>query len=418
MAKLPGLFKRNGIYYIRVVIPKSLRRRIGDSTKAVKSLHTADYHQARTSGAIQRAMFLAEFRQIALDRSDASQAVGLKSPVISMERPLLTGLSFGLIPESQIREVFKIWENSQARSKDSIAACSRAIEKYCLFSEVVSVPCITRSIGNDFRAWLLHSDRGTTSKTARDRFVWVKSILGFAANDLRIIPANPWEKLDISFGTTKKRRPWTLLELVKWFHQPLYRAYELPLNKKAGLEAAYWIPLIGLFTGARVGEIAQLQVADVSIQENINVFSITDEGEGQKVKTASGIRLVPVHSELVRLGFLEYVKSRKNAGDIQLWPMLPKRSGKPGGYFSQWFGMQKTKLELGTIPDFHCFRHTVRSQLAKKNTPESTIDAVIGHKSVGSVGARIYTHRSLEDLSQVIEQLDYPSLDLRKVFIR
>lgn len=47
MAKLPGLFKRNGIYYLRVVIPKSLQ--------------TADYHQARTSGAIQRATFLAEF---------------------------------------------------------------------------------------------------------------------------------------------------------------------------------------------------------------------------------------------------------------------------------------------------------------------------------------------------------------------
>ena len=415
MAKLPGLFKRNGIYYLRVVIPKSLRRRAEDSTKVVKSLHTSDYQQARTAGAVQRATFLTEFSRIAQGQSGPCLAAAPSPLPKSAEGLRLKGLAFGLHSGSDIQDVFRVWEHSQPRSKDSIAACHRAIEKYCTFSEVISVPHISRSVGNEFRAWLQHSNRGTTSKTARDRFVWVKSILGFAASDLRIIPANPWEKLDIAFSTTKKRRPWTLPELTQWFHQPLYQSYELPRHKKAGGEAAYWIPLIGLFTGARLGEIAQLRVTDISMQENVNVFAISDEGVGQKVKTASGIRIVPVHSELVRLGFLDYVNARKASGEMPLWPLLPKRSNKPGGYFSQWFGLQKTKLGLGPVPDFHCFRHTVRSQLARRNTPESTIDALIGHKIVGSVGARVYTHRSTEDLRQVIESLNYPSLDLRRV---
>jgi len=47
------------------------------------------------------------------------------------------------------------------------------------------------------------------------------------------------------------------------FTQPLQARYELPRDHRAGADAAYWVPLLGLFTGTRVSEMAQLRRADV-----------------------------------------------------------------------------------------------------------------------------------------------------------
>ena len=75
---------------------------------------------------------------------------------------------------------------------------------------------------------------------------WVKSILKYACRDLGLIDRNPWEGIDIAFKTTNKRRPWADDERRKCFTNGLYRACRLPTDKKAGADAAYWIPLLGL----------------------------------------------------------------------------------------------------------------------------------------------------------------------------
>lgn len=119
------------------------------------------------------------------------------------------------------------------------------------------------------------------------------------------------------------------------------------------------------------------------------------------------MRKVPVHSELVRLGFLDYVTAMKDRNEDLLWPMLATREGKPGGYFSHWFGAYRRSLGFGTYPDFHCLRHTVRSQLAETEVSEQVIDAIVGHEVKGSMGAKVYTHRSLTGLKRAIEILRY-----------
>src|SRR5690606_21379887 len=48
----------------------------------------------------------------------------------------------------------------------------------------------------------------------------------------------------------------------------------------------YWIPLMLAFTGARLNEIVQLQVADIQVTDGVWTFAITDQGVGQSLKTA------------------------------------------------------------------------------------------------------------------------------------
>ena len=174
--------------------------------------------------------------------------------------------------------------------------------------------------------------------------------------------------------------------------------------------------MLGLYTGARVGELAQLRVADVELAGGIAVLSITDDGVDQLVKTIAGIRKVPIHTALLRLGFLDFVESMRANKEKHLWPLLPTRAGKPGGFFSAWFGGYRRSLGFAQYPDFHCFRHTVRSQLAEAEVSEQVVDTIVGHEVKGSTGAKVYTHRSLKSLQCAVEALHYPSLALDRIY--
>jgi len=346
---------------------------------------------------------------------EAAQQVTLRDAGEVIETPAVAPLAKpAQAKPKKLREVYDRWKASKARSADTHNACWRSVLLFEEFTGNTPIAQVTREQGDGFRAWLQHPDRKTTSKTARDRLVWVKSLLKYAFKDLELITRNPWESLDIPFRTTNKRRPWTADELRAFFSQDLYTAHKLPTDKLAGADAAYWIPLLGLYTGARIGELAQLRADDVDTSGPIAMLSITDEGEGQLVKTEAGVRKVPIHSELIRLGFLDYAQSIKDSGEARLWPKLPLRADKPGGFFSRWFGEYRAALGFGKYPDFHCIRHTVRSQLAEADIAEATIDMLIGHEVKGSTGAKVYTHRNTPKLQAAIETLAYPSLSLKR----
>lgn len=63
---------------------------------------------------------------------------------------------------------------------------------------------------------------------------------------------------------------------------------------------------MGLYTGARLNEICQLQFDDIQEEDGIKFISI-NENDGKHVKTKAGIRKIPIHQELIKLGFWEFV---------------------------------------------------------------------------------------------------------------
>ncbi|WP_082497560.1 DUF6538 domain-containing protein [Pseudorhodoferax sp. Leaf267] len=304
----------------------------------------------------------------------------------------------------KLREVFTRWKASKKVSEDAVKACERALVLFEEFTGNPDLAKLARHEGDAFRAHLMA--KGTASKTARDRLTWVKSLLKYAYQDLEVIPRNPWVGLKIEAATTTRRKPWSQEQLAKLFADDLFTSYSLPTAWRAGKDAAYWIPLLALHSGARVSELAQLTVADIDPAGPVPMMSLTDEGDGQQIKTAAGVRTVPIHSELVRLGFLDYVASVPPGG--RLWPALPLRKNKPGGYFSDWFGAYRN--ELGLVHDFHSFRHTVRSEMVEAGVSETVIDRICGHEAKGSTGARVYTHHKPETLRKAVEALRFPEL--------
>jgi integrase len=325
-----------------------------------------------------------------------------------------------------LRDVFNRWKAplmppEGGRIPDNVKKKEAALKLYEAQTGNPPLAELTRDMGEAFKTFLMKEEGA--SKTKNMRLGAVKELLNYAYRDLEWLARNPWHGLDIPYVTENRRGPWTLAQVKAFFGLPLFTKYELPNTTASnGGPAAYWIPLLGLYTGATVGELAQLRTADVVNRDGIACISITDEDEGDSdkaeqrtLKTEQRRREVPLHSELLRLGFLEYVAAMQKVGEEWLWPALSFRDGKPGGYFSAWFGrLRKTAPE--NVPDFHSFRHTVRSKLAAERVPVPEQDRITGHKAKGSAGVRVYTHYTLETLQEDVEKISYPGLVLPKVY--
>ncbi|WP_265499394.1 site-specific integrase [Paracoccus beibuensis] len=85
-----------------------------------------------------------------------------------------------------------------------------------------------------------------------------------------------------------------------------------------------WISLIGIFTGMRLNEIAQLDLADMQQGEDGLWFvRVTDEGSPNKrLKNSASRRLIPLHDRLVAAGLPAFVEDRRKRGSARLFPDL------------------------------------------------------------------------------------------------
>jgi integrase len=217
------------------------------------------------------------------------------------------------------------------------------------------------------------------------------------------------------------REPWQLDELRLLFTSPVFAESARPTAGRG--EAAFWLPLLGLFTGARLGELAPLAAADVTAGELSQVSMITireDVDQGRRLKTAGSARVVPVHPQLTRIGFLQFVEQVKSKGgkSARLFPLLtPGPKGGFGEAWSKWFGRHIRDLGISNKASvFHSFRHGFKDALRAAEVSEDVNDALTGHSS-GAVG-RGYGSKTmvrrfgLRALAAAVSKVAYPGLDL------
>ena len=177
------------------------------------------------------------------------------------------------------------------------------------------------------------------------------------------------------------------------FTMPIFTQGKRPAGG-AG-EAAKWIPLLAAYTGARLGELGQLCVNDVVQDGGVWCLDL-NEDEGKKVKTASSIRRVALHSHLIGdLGFLKYVEQRRKAGDgpwlfneLRL-DVKETRTGSWGKFFGRILRADVAKGGCGIkdrLKTFHSFRHTFKTKAREAGVPEDVHEDMTGHARAG-VGA-------------------------------
>src|SRR5262249_2566450 len=105
---------------------------------------------------------------------------------------------------------------------------------------------------------------------------------------------------------------------------------EVSPRKHSPESALPWAVRIAAYTGMRLEEIAQLTAADVQTRGSnggtVVVFDIHNGDTAHHLKNDSSARAIPVHSELVRAGLLDYIKALPKDG--LLFPGLKRRASK------------------------------------------------------------------------------------------
>jgi integrase len=207
----------------------------------------------------------------------------------------------------------------------------------------------------------------------------------------------------------EQRDTYSTEDLLRLIRSPLYASPEGESKMVKGHPERRWLPLLGLYSGARINELCQLSVGDVQEEDGIFLLDINDKGEGKRLKNAASRRKLPVHPILLQLGFREYVDSMKGKkGITQLWPALKlKRDG-----FSQDYGKLFQRFNRKFVTSnpkrvFHSFRHNVADGLKQRGVDGNIIAEILGQSSGSITLSRYGKAYGPKVLLEALKKLEY-----------
>jgi integrase len=406
---------------------KMSERLVGDSNwRAIK--HSAEYFQA-TEDLNQ---FLSNARAI---RTEVESHDLTKAKQIYQEITGDTTLSEDVAPHN-ILETFehyfnmfleagrsgtlpdkrKAWTNQKAGESDRIGAVFNH-----LFKDLTLLQVTPKSLDEAFDQYIMNLPKSNVSpynkmtpeqrikciedgvvdnedvvasKTAKEYLKLLQSFYNFL-HVKHIIDDNPIKKMRTRIPNGKNKRgafeDLTVRKIID------YCSLQNDSMKK-------WPILIMAFSGMRNGEVMQLRAEDIKLCEETSVNYMHITRDSGSVKTDAGIRKVPIHKELLDLGFIEFVKSQCNE------KLFTKESK-----FLTKFYTSSIKLSC-SIPDknefdenltLYSLRHTVITKLQECNVNKAITQQIVGHSKQSSI-TDDYTHKiSLKKLDEHLNLVTY-----------
>jgi integrase len=188
------------------------------------------------------------------------------------------------------------------------------------------------------------------------------------------------------------RPPFSVDQLNTILRSPLFTGFladgreHLPGDRRSD-DWRNWTPLIALFTGARIGEIAQLRIGDIRREhEHWIIYVAHDEKAGLTTKSKLS-RPMAVHPKLRELGLLAFHgRQAERAGHnvaARLFDGLqPDHRGyigaRPSDFWRDYLARIKVKAGadgLGT----HSFRHTMADELRRADYLDDQVAIALGH---------------------------------------
>lgn len=414
---LPYLVQRNRVFYFRRVVPSELRESLG-YREFIWSLKTCSPVEA--CGLIPAA--LARSEQII---ANAKGLGGSEAPASAYEPQLPVSWrdkNDRLTPT--IREAWEAYrqENAKGWRPATLQEYERTIHEFLSpgfvgdkslarlgrndlikYREILRCLPVQRTKHKHYRTLSvgqlldlkLPRSACLSDRSINERLILLGSFFGWCRHVQGWLTDDVTYKVQLKAPSSRERAAFTEEDIGKLFGSPEYRdnLHRHPYQ--------FWVPLLGLFTGARISELCQLQVADVIQVDGIACLSIR-EGDEKSLKTEAARRLVPLHSELLRLGFIDYVRSAADKGRKRIFPEISKEKHW-GATASKWFTRYRRKVgvpdldSMGREKVFHSFRKTVVTHLRQNRLADGTsvdvgvVQQIIGHERTLFGTTEIYT---------------------------
>ncbi len=243
-------------------------------------------------------------------------------------------------------------------------------------------------------------------RTAGEQMSRVSSMFKWCCKNARFpITYNPAEEFAAGKKVaTYERRPFTPDELRRLFSTEGFasRTFENPYE--------YWLMLLGQYTGARLGELCQLNLVDFVRVEGVECIEITDDHPEQTLKNSNAKRLVPVHSELISLGLLRFVERQRKAGASRLFPEL-RLAPTTSHEASKWFGRFRRRAGLTEKQTtvFHSFRHGFITTLLDDGVSEHQVAPIVGHEAKLITGKVYWNKKDARKRQPIVETFMLPA---------
>lgn len=434
MHKLPRLTRsRHGVYYLRLTHGKTDTRR---------SLGTKDFQRAKLS-----ALLLNVHVEMSKSRLDAEMfrhldialPNGVKLTNIQpedkgilfdiLDKLGVTGEQLAAMPTEEVARLLagpepQRMEPPKPKSKplsdvialyltekklDNVAKTledkERTFAEFQGFFQDGDINAFGADTAIAYKNRLIAANASASRINAKTSFL--KDLFAYAINNNLYFATNPFEKVRVSSKTKLKQqvesyREFTDDDLKLIFAEAPYRDF---MNKPD----YHWLPLLALYTGARVEELASLSLNQIKKDGGIHYFEI------EKAKNRNSIRKIPLHRQIEASGFLAYVDSVRAQGATMLFPHL-----KPGknGYsknMSRRFGGYLDSLKISDSRKvFHSFRHTFITRMTEMNVHPVLVMSMVGHYEQAKVDLSAphvvnYQHeKPLSVLKQTIDRLEFP----------
>jgi len=272
-----------------------------------------------------------------------------------------------------------------------------------------------------------------TAKTVNKYLSTISPIFAWARQE-GYVDHNPCDGLFYDLQKYKKagknrRPPFSVEQLNTILSSPLFSGFLrtgkewIPGDERSDDWRA-WIPIVCLFTGARIGEIAQLRLQDILQEDDIPYILIkNDEQTGQQTKSGH-TRPCAIHKKLIEIGWLEYVTRQRiraaEDGNDQLFPDLkPNDRGHIGSTPSRFWREYLTKIGIKSGRDgfgAHSFRHGLTDQLRMAGFLDDEIEVTLGHNQVTVTGGYGSIRQgTVQRLRDTVNAATFPGVDFSKI---
>lgn len=242
---------------------------------------------------------------------------------------------------------------------------------------------------------IVEEDEMASGKTVEEYFKTLMSFFKYAT-DQRLLEESPLKNMRLSFRSKRVTRGRFSKKQVSDVLN--YVAGQTDHNRK-------WPLILMAYTGMRNGEVMQLRKEDIKVcaDTKINYFLITDKAGA--AKSDDSIRRIPIHSQIIQHGFLDFVSSKEEE----------KLFEKDSKYLTRFYSNTlKPKLNLPDETEenkplsLYSLRHSFITELANNEINHTTIQQIAGHSKLKDVTTTHYIgDLDVNTLSNAVEKVSY-----------